>query len=151
MSNFTVETKMNAPTDQVWAILADIGTIHRWNPGVVNSYITTALAAGMGAGRYCDLGGKNYLKEEIFEWIPGRRMTMRIVETNLPFKTAEIRFTLRPDTDGTVVAVSPDYRLKFGIFGKVLDRLYVRGAYTKGMELLLSGLKYYVESGPKPV
>ncbi len=70
---------------------------------------------------------------------------MRIRDTNLPFKTADIRFTLRGDEGGTEVEVSPIYDLKFGVFGKVLDTLYVKTSYKKGMEDLLRGLKKYVE------
>lgn len=145
MSGFIVEIRIHASAEQVWAALADIGAIHRWNPGVVHSYVTTERTAGLGAGRRCDLGGKNYLKEEVVEWEPGKRLTLRIIDTSLPFKAADIRFVLHPDVSGTRVAVSPDYRLKFGPLGTILDRLYVRGAYRKGMTALLYGLKRYVE------
>jgi hypothetical protein len=147
MSSFTSTITINAPVDEVWAVLADIGSIHRWNPGVVSSYVTTGSAEGVGSGRHCDLGGKNYLKEEVVEWGAGKGLTMRIVDTNLPFKAADIRFTLRPDRGATVVDVSPDYVLKFGLLGRALDWVYVRNSYMKGMEALLSGLKHHVEGG----
>lgn len=145
MSSFSTEIRINAPVDRVWAALADIGTIDRWNPGVIGSQLTTNLAAGVGAARRCDLGGRNYLKEEVVEWETGKRLTLRVVDTNLPIRAADIRFTLRPDRGGTVVNVSPDYALKYGLFGKALDRAYVRGSYRKGMRALLSGLKRYIE------
>ncbi|MEO6457712.1 MAG: SRPBCC family protein [Chloroflexia bacterium] len=145
MSSFTTETRIDAPVDKVWAALADIGAIHRWNPGVVQSHVTTDSASGIGAGRHCDLGGRNYLKEEVVEWSMGKRLTMRITDTNLPFKSADIRFRLQAGGSSTIVTVSPDYSLKFGLLGKMLDRLYVRGNYMKGMRALLSGLKRHVE------
>jgi hypothetical protein len=101
----------------------------------------------MGACRYCNLGGKNYLDEEVVEWEVGKRLTMRITGTNLPFKSADIRFTLQADNGSTVVTVSPDYSLKFGPVGALMDRFYVRGTYEKGMNSLLKGLKEHVESG----
>jgi len=37
--------------------------------------------------------------------------------------------------------------LKYGVMGELLDRVYVRSSYQKGMESLLAGLKAYVEGG----
>lgn len=145
MSSFSTEIRIDATVDSVWAVLADIGTIDRWNPGIVGSQLTTDRAAGVGAARRCDLGGRSYLKEEVVEWETGKRLTLRVVDTNLPIRAAEIRFTLRSDDGGTVVNVSPDYALKYGWFGKILDRAYVHGSYRKGMRALLSGLKHYIE------
>jgi len=71
MSGFTREITINAPVEQVWEALGDIGSISRWNPGVVRSHVTTEKTKGVGAGRYCNLGGKNYLDEEVVEWEPG--------------------------------------------------------------------------------
>jgi uncharacterized protein YndB with AHSA1/START domain len=146
MNSFTTEIKINAPIDAVWKVLADIGNIYLWNPGVISSHLTTDGATGVGAKRHCDLDGQNYLDEEVVEWEAGRRLTLRIIGTNLPFKTADIRFTLRTANGATVVTVSPDYALRFGLLGKVFDRLYVRRNYVKGMQTLLKGLKQYVKS-----
>ena len=145
MGSFATETKIEAPLGDVWRALGEIGDIYRWNPGVRASHTTSEQEEGLGATRYCDLGGKNYLEEEVVVWQPIEKLTMRITGTNLPFKTADIRFTLRPDNDGTVVTVSPLYNLKFGVMGELLDRVYVRKSYQKGMEALLEGLKRYVE------
>ena len=145
MGSFATETKIEAPLGDVWRALGEIGDIYRWNPGVRASHTTSEQEEGLGATRYCDLGGKNYLEEEVVVWQPIEKLTMRITGTNLPFKTADIRFTLRPDNDGTVVTVSPLYNLKFGVMGELLDRVYVRKSYQKGIEALLAGLKRHVE------
>ncbi len=145
MAGFTREIKINAPIKQVWEALGDIGSISRWNPGVVRSHVTTDQATGVGAGRYCDLGGKNYLDEEVVQWEPGKALTMRVIRTNLPFQTADIRFRLQPEHNGTVVTVSPEYTLKFGLAGRILDVLFVRHTYKRGMTALLRGLKAHIE------
>jgi hypothetical protein len=62
--------------------------------------------------------------------------------------TADIRFRLRPDPEGgTAVSVSPDYQLKYGPIGLLMDAILVRGTYEKGMNALLRGLKEFVENG----
>lgn len=59
---------------------------------------------------------------------------------------ADIRFYLREEDDGkTAVTCSPDYTLKYGPVGSLMDKLMVHNTYRKGMESLLRGLKQYVE------
>lgn len=149
MGSFATDTRIEAPVSEVWRALGKIGDIYRWNPGVRASHTTSEQEAGLGATRFCDLGGKNYLDEEVVVWQPNEKLTMRITGTNLPFETADIRFTLRPEGDSTAVSVSPLYKLKYGVIGELLDRVYVRKSYQKGMESLLSGLKAHVEEEAK--
>ena len=72
MGSFKRSIGINAPVASVWEVLADIGSIADWNPGVVRLYVTGDRAGEVGAARHCDLGGKNYLDEEVVEWDEGR-------------------------------------------------------------------------------
>ena len=137
---------IDAPIQQVWTTLADIGSIHVWNPGVKDSELTSGFDSALGATRHCDLGGRNYLDEEVVAFVAGEALTMRITKTNLPFQRADIRFQLSAAGDATRVSVSPEYRLKFGPVGWLLDRLMIRRTYEKGMKALLGGLKQHVEA-----
>ncbi len=145
MSIFSTSTTINAPVQSVWAALADIGNIQAWNPGVKESHKTTEASTGLGACRFCDLGAENYLNEEVVTWEIEHKITFRITSTNLPFESADIRFTLQEQGDQTLVDVSPEYELKYGIFGNLLDKIYVGRSYKQGMDALLAGLKEYVE------
>lgn len=147
MATFTEQMTIRAPVERVWAALADIGSIARWNPGVKASHLTTPRGEGVGAARYCDLGGRSYLEETVAEWEPGKRLTMRITGTNMPFARGEIHFSLRPEGTSTVVTLTPDYLLRFGPLGHLLDRLLVRRTYRRGMAAALAGLKAHVERG----
>ncbi len=146
MATFTLERFIDAPVATVWEELAHIPSIHQWNPGVEHSYATSDAITGLGAARHCDLGGRNYLKESVVEFEEGKVLTVRVDETNLPLAAVDIRFTLRPKENGTLVTVSPDYRVKFGMMGALLDAVYVRRTYAKGMGALLRGLKDHVEA-----
>ncbi len=149
MSSFAVSATIKASQSSVWATLADIGTIAEWNPGVVISRVTSDQTEGKGATRYCQLPGNAFLEERIVEWDPNSRLTFRIIDSNLPFKTADIRFTLDPRGSATLVTVSPEYTLQWGPFGWAMDFLMVRRMYRKGMLGLLAGLKLSVESGKR--
>lgn len=149
MPTFTVEASIYAPVKTVWTVLADIGAIAQWNPGVTRSYLTTPEAVGLHAQRHCDLGSNKYLTEQVVEWDVEQRLTFRVVNTNLPFKTADIRFTLRSAGEATIVTVSPHYTLNFGVLGILLDHLVVRRSYAEGMQHLLTGLKQYIEGNAR--
>jgi carbon monoxide dehydrogenase subunit G len=146
MSSFSKEVFIQAKPEEVWKVLSDIGEIHAWNPSVIDSRLISESGQGVGAARFCDLGDGNYLDESVVIWDPDRALTMRITGTNLPFKSADIRFTLREEGEGTVVTVSPLYELKYGVIGRAFDALYVKGTYEKGMQSLLQGLKENIEA-----
>ncbi|MEM8858393.1 MAG: SRPBCC family protein [Chloroflexota bacterium] len=146
MNRFATDIIIHAPIEKVWEALADIGTISEWNPGVVDSHITSQGKIGLGSTRYCDLGGKNFLDEEVVTWKPNEQLTMRITDTNMPFKHADIRFFLKKAGAQTHVTVSPEYQLKYGVIGNLLDKVFVARTYEKGMGDLLAGLKAHIES-----
>jgi uncharacterized protein YndB with AHSA1/START domain len=83
VGTFTRSIRIGRPIDEVWSVLADIGSIADWNPGVVASRTTTGQFQGEGAGRFCDLGRRMHLDEVVTEWLPPQRITFSIVETNL--------------------------------------------------------------------
>ena len=130
MATFETEIEIEAPIEQVWDVLADIGSIYEWNPGIRESHVTSDETTGLGATRFCDLGGKNYLDEQVVEFETCRKLTMRITGTNMPFKEANIHFTLEADGDHTRVTCAPDYALKYGPLGSLMDRFYVRGTVS---------------------
>jgi uncharacterized protein YndB with AHSA1/START domain len=143
---FTAEVHIDAPVESVWDVLADIGAIHTWNPGVVESHVTSETSDGVGASRRCNLAGNTYFDEDVVEWSPNEAITFRIVGTNMPFARADIAFRLQPEGGGTLVTVSPDYAMKFGPLGWLMDALMVRRNYRKGVAQLLDGLRAQVES-----
>ena len=129
-------------------MLADLGSIYKWNPGVAHSRSTSDSTVGECAMRHCDLQRKgDYLEERAFDWRDGEGYKIDIYETNLPIKRNIVEFTLEADGEGTTVTVTPDYELKFGPIGVVMDRLFARAQLRKGMAGMLAGLKYHVESG----
>lgn len=144
MSTFIETIEIDASAERVWDALADVGAIADWNPGLVGSHATND-ANGLGATRFCDIDGKQNLDEEVVRFEPLRAITFRITRSTLPFHSADIRFTLKEQSERTVVSVSPIYELKYGFVGHLLDRAFVSATYKRGMRDLLTGLKIRVE------
>ena len=149
MTRVSSQVRINAPKGEVWEALADFGGIYKWNPGVSHSYITSGNAQDRGATRHCDLPSPSgaYLKERIVEWRDGEYLKVEIFETNLPLKQNIVEFSVEADGDGAIVKVTPDYTLKYGPLGSLMDALWARRKIQKGFNDLLAGLKYHVETG----
>ena len=58
-----------------------------------------------------------------------------------------MEFSIESTDRGTIAKVTQDYTLKYGPVGWLMDRIMVRQLFNGGMEDLLSGFKYYVETG----
>ena len=56
-------------------------------------------------------------------------------------------FYIESTDRGNVVTVTPDYTLKYGPVGWLMDRTIVRQLFNDGMGDLLSSLKFYLETG----
>ncbi len=146
MSTFTERTTIDAPRHCVWTALADIGNIATWNPGLIASHRTNDID-GLGGTRHCDISTRHSLTEHVVEFEPGTAITFRITDSTLPFKTADIAFTLTDSRirNRTELTVSPTYALKHGPIGRFLDTVAVRRNYRAGMRELLEGLKRHLE------
>lgn len=151
MSTFSTRIRINAPKERVWEVLAEVGDIYKWNPGVSHSYSTSESSRGEGVTRHCDLQsfGRNvgYLEERAIDWCEGEGFKIDIYKSNLPIKRNLVAFSIEADDDTSVVTVSPDYEIKYGPIGRLIDWLVARRQMKKGMDGLLAGLKYYVETG----
>jgi uncharacterized protein YndB with AHSA1/START domain len=148
MSKVTRQVTINAPQEKVWEVLADVGGIYKWNPGVSYSHSTSENDQGEGATRHCDLqNAGGYLEEKVIGWREGEGYTIDVYESSLPIKRNVVEFLVRPEGDGTLVKVTVDYELKYGPVGALIDTLIARRQYQKGFGELLAGLKYHVETG----
>ena len=148
MAKFSAQIRINAPKEKVWEVLSDFGGIYRWNPGVRHSYSTSDSKNGTLATRRCELlKGDDYLDERILEWLDGERFKVEIYETNLPLHRNVVEFSIEAADGGTVVSVAPDYVLKYGLLGRLINQIVVRRKFKQGMEDLLTGLKYHIETG----
>ena len=96
-----------------------------------------------------DAKGSNigYLEERATDRRDRQGFKIDIYESNLPIRRSVVEFSIKADGEGMLVTVTPDYALKYGPIGWLMDLLIARRQYKKGMEELLAGLKYYVETG----
>jgi hypothetical protein len=136
--------------DQVWARLADFGAIADWNVGVEKSYVTSTKGKGCVDCHHYDVGGSNYLDEEVMTFIGKQAMMSHRTDTNLPIYLTVIRFpVLFNNLTSTLVTCSPLFKLKVGCMGEVLNFLMVRNRNRAGMNKFIAGLKEDIEGKQK--
>jgi uncharacterized protein YndB with AHSA1/START domain len=150
MKPLIVKRTVNAPIENVWRVWDSFGDIHRFHPGLENSYlIEKSEPTGKGARRRCDFtGGKNYILEELVGYDPQGKMVVKIYDGNIPLKEAYVTFTFRRvSAQATEISASAEFTPKFGPLGALLRPL-MRMQLGKGLEDLLRGNAEYMEAVP---
>ena len=149
MTTFSSTIYVDAPKDAVWTILADLGGIQKFHPGVRKSYYTTEQREDVGAARVCELLPMGAIEEKAVEWQEGEHYVLTIdpLEKAPPFKQAFGRLAAQEEGAGTRVMMTLDYNLKFGPLGSLIDVLMVRPQMRKVIPNVLLGLKHYAETG----
>ena len=95
MSTVTVSRTVPQPLSEVWQLLADFGSVHRFSPGVETSPINAGKPeTGVGAERNCHLYDGNHIQERVTEFLPGERLSLEVFDTSMPIKTAGASFEL---------------------------------------------------------
>ena len=121
MPEFTITRQIDAPVENVWAVLDDFGDIQRWNPGVKASELTSEGPVGEGTTRHCDFAPMGAVNERIDAYQPNQRMTVNIHEASkLPISSAIADFNIAPMDGGTQLTLNYSYNLNF--MGRLMKR-----------------------------
>lgn len=88
MTHISHQITINAPKERVWEILADLGEVKRYHPGLTDSYYNSGEKRGVGASRHCDLKPFGSIDERVIEWNDGESYTLEIYDGKKvpPFK-----------------------------------------------------------------
>jgi ligand-binding SRPBCC domain-containing protein len=147
MSELHHAIKIKAAPDKVWEVLSDLEAVQNYNPMVVRARYISPNREGVGAARPCDLKPKGYVRERVTGWEPKQAITMELYESPWPIAFMRWRPELRPDGSGTILTQRMEYRLKFGLLGKIMDALMMRRMLNKGITETLTNLKRFIETG----
>ena len=146
MASVAKGIQVYAPTGQVWAVLANIGAVQDYSPGVVKSYYTSEIREGVDASRHCDLPPTGTVEERIVDWRDGEQFSIEIYEgTEVPYFGVS-HFTLERNVTGTIVTQVMDYKPTDDLPNTLVGRS-MEGLVGKIVGGNLVGLKHYVETG----
>ena len=107
MAANSMDITINAPTEDVWAILADFPAISMWVPMIQHSCLITQETSGVGAARRVQIA-QQALIETVTVWEPQRRLAYTIEGMPPIVGIATTTWTLQPSAKGTRVTISTE-------------------------------------------
>ena len=141
-----VEIEITAPTERVWSVISDYAHPHRYLSGVCDAKLVDERERGVGAARTCDLPPvlwmRQYVVEEVDEWIEGRSFAFVIKDTSAPIDEGRARWRVIPTVAGTRLTV--DVRYRPSPLGWVMRRSLAT-AFRQQLETALAEIKEFVE------
>jgi hypothetical protein len=126
------------PIAQAWERFRDLTLAREYVPGLTDTVITTEAKEGVGASRIVRHRQFGDMNETVIEWQEGRGMTIRLHKGDgpaRPFREAFFRyeFQTRDDPAACEIHTTMTYRLPWGWFGRILDRLFLRRVFRRNV------------------
>lgn len=150
MAQVSVERLIPAPVEQVWASWDAFGDIAKFNPGLKGSRLLEGSAdSGLGARRHCDMkDGKTFVREEITEYLPEKKMVITIIDGNMKLKSAEAIVTLEAHQgNATLLRFDMAFEPKMGVVGQLMVPM-MKGMMRKTITKILDGNADYLAAQP---
>jgi uncharacterized protein YndB with AHSA1/START domain len=140
MQEVEVNARSSASPEQVWALLADARTWHRWAP-----FDDSTVEDGEGLGELRRFqSGRRTTRERVTGFEPPRRLEYELV-SGLPIRDYRAEVTLTPDGEGTAIRWHSRFRAVVPGTGWLIRRPLARF-----IERAAEGVAREAESGPPP-
>ena len=146
MSTLYNEITIAATVSDIWNVLSKVDELDKYDPTVLRSEATTVDNTGTGAARKVAMkDGKNWFEEKVTIFNPGKNLAFELTACSFPVHQLKHSYSFETKNNYTVVRQVMEYRMKYGLLGKLLDSLIVRKQSDKGIKQFFAGLKAYVE------
>jgi len=146
MPNVIREIQVDELPEKVWAVLANIGAVQDYSPGILKSFLTSEIMEGIGCSRHCDLFPTGTVEERIVDWHEGDQYSIEIYKGKEVPYTGIAHFSLKRNGHGTNVTQIMDYKQTAdqpqSSKSESIEKLV--GKIIKGN---LLGLKHFTETG----
>jgi hypothetical protein len=132
--------------ERLWAILADLEAVARYNPGVKAASVRGSQRTGVGATRTCDLKPKGRVAERVTVWDDGSALGLEVAESDWPIHFMRWVTRVEPFEGGSRVTQELEYRVKFGPLGWLLDRVVMERKLRSTLDEVLASLIRHAEA-----
>lgn len=147
MGTLKNEIKIKASVEKVWGILSTPDLLDKYDPTVKKTNLISAERTGIGAKRKVDmLDGKNWFEEKIVEFEPMKKLSYQLTDCTFPIKGLKHTYTFTSEGENVRVQQIMEYTVKFGLLGKLLDKLVMSKQFNGGIKKFFDGLKNYAEN-----
>jgi carbon monoxide dehydrogenase subunit G len=150
MTSIYKEIEINETKQEVWENISDLSNVHKFHPGIKDSYYVGEKKSGPNAIRVCELYPNSKITERVKEWNEGNSYTLEMDSFTgfKPFKNFTGRIDLHIITPKkTLVELTVSYQPSLGPLGKIINALFIKKSLTRASEDILDGLRLYIEQG----
>jgi uncharacterized membrane protein len=138
--------EIGAPREKVWEMLA-LDRLPEWNEEYADVKYTSEVRNPedkyrVGASSHTDIKGAGAIDFEITESLENEKMTFRMLGKRA--NNTVVTYALESVDEGTRFAYVMTFKLPWGIFGTLLDKLF-KGMLAKEAEKSLKKLKSILE------
>jgi carbon monoxide dehydrogenase subunit G len=145
MTTLKHDVSVAADADAVWRTLSDLLAVKQHNAAVVSVRLLTDQTAGIGAARRCEMRTEDWVEERVWAFDPPHAIGFEVVATSWPVAFMKWRTELHANGPTTLVTQETNYKLKFGVFGLLLDKLVMRSKLNAGIQEVFDNLKSQLE------
>lgn len=145
MTTLSHRLEAACPPPALWALLADLEAVQRYNPTVRSARVLDGPRTGVGAARRCDLVPEGRVVERVTVWEDGAAVGFELVESDWPVHFLRWTTRITPRDGGSVVSQELEYQVKFGPVGWLLDRLVMRRKLTTTLDQVLARFVAHAE------
>jgi ribosome-associated toxin RatA of RatAB toxin-antitoxin module len=147
MTTLYNEITVNASIDKVWTILTDLERLEQYDPTVKKSTKLSSEKTGIGSKRkVLMLDGKNWFEEKVTVFQPNEALTFKLTDCSFPIDRLKHSYSFEKIGNQTKVKQVMEYTVKFGLFGRILDRIMIRKQSDTGIKKFFAGLKSLAEN-----
>ena len=146
MTTLHNEITIDAPIEKIWAALANMEELEKYDPTVLKSTATTDAKNGLGTARKVDMrDGKNWFREKVTVFKPNEALAFELTACSFPIHQLTHSYSFHATGSQIKVKQVMQYQVKFGLLGRIMDGLMIRKKSDRGIKQFFAGLKSYVE------
>lgn len=145
-----IERVIDLPVDRAWEIVSDFSHVYHVHPLVETvDQVTPEQDRGVGAIRQCNMYDGHKAVEKIVEWDEANHTyTIHLIDTDLPMKSVKATLTVEDAGNGqSKLLAHMDLKAKFGILGKIMERLVMKPQLGGAIGNLFAGVEEYSKTG----
>lgn len=146
MTTLHNEIIIDAPIEKIWDALSNIEELEKYDPTVKKSRAISPARSGPGATRKVEMkDGKNWFEEKVTVWKPTEALIYELTACSFPVEQLKHSYEFERMGHRTKVKQVMEYKVKYGLLGKILDALMIRKQSDAGIKKFFTGLKSYTE------
>jgi hypothetical protein len=143
------EAIINAPVGRIWAVITDISTLHKVNPGVVAASGRMDIE---GETRTCEInnsGRRGTMVEKLIEMIPEKKTVWTIERDTMGMSKmlsdTRFIFNLEKISDNKTRVINETHYRPANLMARIMNGLMMKRMIAKAQQQILSNLKSLTE------